>query len=718
MARYWQLLVKARGETKPAQKAMRDLRKSSRELQRAIGIDFRSVARNSAIALGAGLAATVRIGVNELREARVVSAQLDTALRNNGRNAGVTRDAIDKLATSLSYKAAVDDELIASAAAQTLAFRNVRNEAGRGNDIFTRLQKASLDYSSATNRDLVGSQIKFARALNEPAKASKLLRSAGVALTKAQQDQLKVLTDSGDTLGAQRFILAQLEARYRGAAAAAGDAKPFERLKVVFANLAATLVGGAGSGFGAFTNRLSAAIVKLDLFFQSARGQAVLAQMNAALAKLGSVLVSAFRIAVDFGRTLYQWRDVLIPVTAAVTAMFAAWRAYKILKAARVAFLALNAAMLANPVGAVILAIVGLVAVFVTLYKRSTTFRAAVDTVTARFKAFAAAAVPVLRNIWQKMQPVVNVLKLIARLYIASVVARFKMLGAVAVAIWNGLQAAWGKATALFNRVRNAVNTVVGAFRIVRAAIGNLPEKAGEVGRAIIEGIKRGVREKAQQLVDYVRDLGGRLLDGIRKRLGIKSPSRVFARQVGQPIVEGIAVGISRNVEKASKAMDALAERMTARLRSRLLGNDLRQAFLDYRLAEAKFVGGGTAELLRSQLANVMQRIRALKDFLRKNARKLRAETKLDILGQLTSLFDTAADIRGQMQEAGQAAGVAPGGAPVTMRDPWAPQPRQAPAPIQPRSGNTYNVVVNAQQPVDTVSFMRSLRVAARMGTV
>src|SRR5574343_954966 len=49
------------------------------------------------------------------------------------------------------------------------------------------------------------------------------LRRQGVIFTEAQEDMIKALADSGDLLGAQRYLLAELEKKFGGAAAAIGD---------------------------------------------------------------------------------------------------------------------------------------------------------------------------------------------------------------------------------------------------------------------------------------------------------------------------------------------------------------------------------------------------------------------------------------------------------------------------------------------------------------
>lgn len=64
----------------------------------------------------------------------------------------------------------------------------------------------------------------------------------------------------------------------------------------------------------------------------------------------------------------------------------------------------------------------------------------------------------------------------------------------------------------------------------------------GEIGKNIIDGIKDGLSGVASKLVDEAKRVGGKMLDGIKERLGIHSPSRVFRDEVGK--MAGIAVGI------------------------------------------------------------------------------------------------------------------------------------------------------------------------------
>lgn len=717
MARYWQLLVKAQGDTKPAVKAMRDLKRSSRNLQKAIGVDFGRIAKVSAFALGAGLAASIKIGVDEFQNARVVSAQLDAALANNGKSAGQTRAAMDKLASSLAYKASIDDELITAAQAQTLAFTNVRDIAGEGNDVFTRLTQTSVDYAAATGKDLVQAQKKFATALNDPTKGARLLRSVGISLTKQQQKQIKTFTESGDVLSAQKIILRELENRYKGMSKQVGDQKPFERLKNTFANLMATLVSGSAAGFTPFLNHLSTSIKRMDDFFKSAEGQKVLADLNKKLKRLADALVSGGKKLGDAIEKMYKWRGVLIPLTKAVVALWAAWKAYKIIAATSALFSAFKAVIVTNTamiklyrlavmaskdalnllrVAAV--AATGVIKKMAWLAWRGAVlaYRSALLSTKTALLAVRSAAIlttkaVTLLNVAMRRNPIVIVISLLVA------------LGAALVVAW--------KKSEQFRKV------VTNAFERVKAAAWALPKIMVEVGAAIVNGIKQGVENAAGELVNYVAGLGGRMKDALKRRIQSRSPSKLFAREIGKPIAEGIAVGIRNNIEKTTQAMDALADQMQKKLSARLRRINLRQAFLDYKLAEVKYMGGDVSKVMKQQLAAVQLRIRTLKDFLKKNAKKLRADQKESIFSELAGLLDTAAGLRGDI---GMAGGVIKIPAAVNVDAMGQMRQRQASSPAlsKPVTGNTYNVTVNASQPVDSVAFMRSLQVASRMGTI
>ena len=82
-------------------------------------------------------------------EAQKVAAQTNAVLKSTGGRPSVTAKQVEKLAESLMLKSGVDDEVIQSGENVLLTFTNIRNEAGKGNDIFDQATKATLDLSVA-----------------------------------------------------------------------------------------------------------------------------------------------------------------------------------------------------------------------------------------------------------------------------------------------------------------------------------------------------------------------------------------------------------------------------------------------------------------------------------------------------------------------------------------------------------------------------------------
>ena len=73
----------------------------------------------------------------------------------------------------------------------------------------------------------------------------------------------------------------------------------------------------------------------------------------------------------------------------------------------------------------------------------------------------------------------------------------------------------------------------------------NVVETVKSIGSNIVEGIKNGISGAWDAFVNWVMSLLGGIVDGIKDFFGISSPSRLFAEEIGRPMVEGMAVGWS-----------------------------------------------------------------------------------------------------------------------------------------------------------------------------
>ena len=76
------------------------------------------------------------------------------------------------------------------------------------------------------------------------------------------------------------------------------------------------------------------------------------------------------------------------------------------------------------------------------------------------------------------------------------------------------------------------------------------------IGQSLMSGIIGGVRSKKSELV---RTIVQSIVDGVdagKKKAEINSPSRLFAREIGMPISEGMALGVTQGAGMLERALD------------------------------------------------------------------------------------------------------------------------------------------------------------------
>jgi len=83
------------------------------------------------------------------------------------------------------------------------------------------------------------------------------------------------------------------------------------------------------------------------------------------------------------------------------------------------------------------------------------------------------------------------------------------------------------------------------------------------VGKAIIDGIKTGVKNAAKALATSVKDAASGALTAAKNFLGIHSPSTVMRDQVGLQIGAGMAEGIEDSAKQVNAAMSVLNKHVT-----------------------------------------------------------------------------------------------------------------------------------------------------------
>ena len=92
-------------------------------------------------------------------------------------------------------------------------------------------------------------------------------------------------------------------------------------------------------------------------------------------------------------------------------------------------------------------------------------------------------------------------------------------------------------------------------FNNIVDGIKELPSKIAEIGGDIVQGLWNGISGMKDWVLEKIRGFGKGIVDGMKSVLGIKSPSKVFADQVGKNIALGIEQGFTNEMGDVSREM-------------------------------------------------------------------------------------------------------------------------------------------------------------------
>lgn len=284
-------------------------------------------------------------------------------------------------------------------------------------------------------------------------------------------------------------------------------------------------------------------------------GVAVAALAGFVLAVNAAMSVAA-AVTATYRGALIAWGVVSKATTVLQYAQGAAWLAWRLivvgttaaLNIARVAILAVNAAMRANPIGVVITALALLGAGLAVAWSKSQTFRAIVTGAWNRVKAVAQAVGSFIGANWKRVG--------------AIVLAATGPIGVAAVGIirnWSRIRSA---ASSLLSSVKSAFNSVVSFVRgipgKIRGAFSGAGSLLSNTGRQIIQGLIGGIKAMAGRAIDAAKGAVKGAIDGAKNLLGIKSPSRVF-RNIGVQTMQGLALGIRAQASTVRASARAVA---------------------------------------------------------------------------------------------------------------------------------------------------------------
>jgi hypothetical protein len=366
------VIVRFIGDPKNLHRTIDDTEKRMGGLKRAMGA-------LAGIGIGTALIGGLRSTINAAKETQAVSKETNTRIKEMGASSWISSKQVGDLATAISNKTGKDDEAIQSGANMLLTFKNVRNEVGKGNDVFNQATAVATDMAAKFGGSASKSAIQLGKALDNPIKGVTALTRIGVTFDEGQKKQIKTLVESGNILGAQKIILGEVAKQTRGAAAASTTG--WDKFLVKIGNIQESI------GL-----KLLPVIDKLATFL--GRSIDFVGRHTGAFKILGGVVLAT-------AGALGTIAAVTKVVTAAQTIAKAATTAWTIAQKG------LNLAMRMNPIGIVITVIALLAAGIVIAYKRSETFRNIVQGVWKAVKGSTANAISFILGLlkhWLDMQ--------------------------------------------------------------------------------------------------------------------------------------------------------------------------------------------------------------------------------------------------------------------------------------------------------------------------
>lgn len=522
--------------------------------------------------------------IDEAREAQKVGALTTQVIKSTGGAAGVTAKHVGALATAISRKAGIDDEAIQSGENLLLTFRDVHNEAGRGNAIFDRATRSAVDLSVAMGTDTRSAALQLGKALNDPVLGLTALRRSGVSFTKEQQDQIKAWVASGDTLKAQKAILAEVEKEFGGAAKAA--ATNGEKLSVAWGNLKervgtallpfldraeaalTSLINGGGRLAPVF-HAISAAWDRLTGAFEGGgAASGVLSQIETVARTLGATFMSSVLPALQrFGAYLLA---TLVPALQQVWATFSQHVLPVLAQVATFIYGKVYPAIAAIVV-AVAQRLRPVVDAAVASFRKN--FLPTIVKVADKFREW----LPTIERVISVVLKVVGVVLKLAATILGKVLPpliRFtgflmktvvvvlatvigwvvKFIGAlldIGGAIAKGIAAVGRFLSAVKDKVGAAVRFVAGLPGKVKAAVGDLGHLLFDAGKAVIQGFWDGMVDTWNKAKGFVSGIGGWISD----HKGPIDYDRRLLIPHGRAVMEGFAKGIRDGFDDVKKAV-------------------------------------------------------------------------------------------------------------------------------------------------------------------
>jgi hypothetical protein len=205
------------GDNKPAKASFDETENLAKAFGSRITKTFAAI--GAALAGAFAVRALVNFGRDAIAaaaESEQAEARLGAAITATGAAAGYKKEQLVKLSEELQNVTMFEAETTQGAMAIMSTFKNIRG------DQFIHATKLAQDMATVLGGDLEGAAMQVSKALNDPVKGITALQRSGVSFTESQKEMIKTMAESGDIIGAQKMILAELNSEFGGAAEAMG----------------------------------------------------------------------------------------------------------------------------------------------------------------------------------------------------------------------------------------------------------------------------------------------------------------------------------------------------------------------------------------------------------------------------------------------------------------------------------------------------------------
>ena len=414
----------------------------------------------------------------------------------------------------------------------------------------TALAGAAISAAKAAAED-EEAQVKLAGSLRRTAGASeaaiagaeayieKLSLATGVADDQLRPALAKLATVTGDVASAQDALAVALDVSaatgkdvdsvskalakaYAGSGASLGKLIPGLNKAAIesgdFAKINKELARVTGGAAAESANTAAGQFRRFQLTIDETKEQ-IGAAFLPVLDRLAPILLKVAKFVKDNTDAVVALGAVIATLAAGILVANAALKVYESLnlavKVATTAWTAaqwlLNAALTANPIGLVVIAIAALVAGLILAYQKSETFRNIVDTVWEKLRGFITSALRPLIENWDTISDKIQT--------VIGKVREFWPLLVPGGALYIGIKTIEDR----FGVFSTAIDAVKNAFQNAREAAGNLLNRLGDLWdkardvMANLRGIISSTLEPLRAKFDAIRAVVERVVDAIGK---------------------------------------------------------------------------------------------------------------------------------------------------------------------------------------------------------